>query len=382
MSAVRDAIGEAWAAHGGIRAESTYARTAHQFRVAGEPWASNSDAEDTDGPKIVAAVVEAALRLGWRTYGCVDTTTTKSIWFQDHEPQAANRVGLDTWVFQAPLGALEAAAGATDGAAVHAGIPVPPANAVSVMCLAIRGSSLLRLAAGSISELAPLIETVIAASWPRGSSRPKSARAGRAVDFQLHSTPWYWAEAGALEGRLFVLRMLGVLAAMGWHIVAPAGTVNRRLQNVGLFFERWGGAAAATAAAGPVVRMPVSSHFVGIALEGSALIWLFGDMATIEMLAGVVAAALGRVFGLNRDPVPRRVLPGQGGGGIDMGALEWQLPAALWLPKRHEELIEAHRAVSSVLAALHGAGYNLCMSLDVTTKEDNNDTLFLRSMGV
>ncbi|KAL2914899.1 hypothetical protein HK105_205643 [Polyrhizophydium stewartii] len=145
-------------------------RRAHQFRVAGEPWASNSDAKDTDGPKIVAAVVEAALRLGWRTYACVSTTTTKSIWFQDHEPQAANRVGLDTWVFQAPLGALEAAAGATDGAAVHAGIPVPPANAVSVMCLAIRGSSLLRLAAGSISELAPLIKTVITASWPRGSS--------------------------------------------------------------------------------------------------------------------------------------------------------------------------------------------------------------------
>nr|KAJ3420416.1 hypothetical protein HK105_005694 [Polyrhizophydium stewartii] len=195
-----DAIGEAWATHGGIRSESTYARTAHQFRVAGEPWASNSDAKDTDGPKIVAAVVEAALR----TYACVSTTTTKSIWFQDHEPQAANRVGLDTRVFQAPLGALEAAAGATDGAAVHAGIPVPPANAVSVMCLAIRGLSLLRLAAGSISELALLIEMVIAASWPRGSSRPKSAWAGRAVDFQLHSTPWYWAEAGALEGRLYL----------------------------------------------------------------------------------------------------------------------------------------------------------------------------------
>ncbi|KAL2919394.1 hypothetical protein HK105_201038 [Polyrhizophydium stewartii] len=166
-------------------------------------------------------VTEAVLRLGWRTCACVDTTTTQSIWFQDHEPQATNRVGLDTWVFQAPLGALEAAAGAMDSAAVHAGIPVTPANAVSVMCLAIRGSSLLRLAAGSISELAPLIETVIAASWPSGSSRPKSAQAGRAVDFQLHSTPWYWAEAGALEGRLFVLRMLGMLAAIGWHIVAP-----------------------------------------------------------------------------------------------------------------------------------------------------------------
>ncbi|KAL2913771.1 hypothetical protein HK105_206787 [Polyrhizophydium stewartii] len=165
-------------------------------------------------------VTEAVLRLGWRTCACIDTTTTKSIWFQDHEPQAANRVGLDTWVFQAPLGALEAAAGATDSTAVHAGIPVPPANAMSVMCLAIRGSSLLRLAAGSISELALLIETVIAASWPRGSSRPKSAQVGRVVDFQLHSTPWYWAEAGELEGRLFVLRMLSVLAAIGWHIVA------------------------------------------------------------------------------------------------------------------------------------------------------------------
>ncbi|KAL2914730.1 hypothetical protein HK105_205661 [Polyrhizophydium stewartii] len=363
FEAIRAAIAAAWPP--GLRDE--HARdTSHRFVLAGSPWEPHSDADTAAARRLVTAVVEAVLRVGFNVVACVHLQGGSGAGAQGaaaHEgaPHAVSSASAsapadrpsqsipDTWIFQHALDPDL--------------VPMPSFSRNDMqplVCCAVDSADSLSLHAGP-AELAESLASDLAAVWPQGVRLV----AGSTPTIRFNGAPWRGIGEDSVHCRRLLLAVIASMARSGRRLVASA-QISAVWSTPSLVFE---------ASSDP----PPRSSRSAARLCAVSLV----ETATLRLIPAHDAtddAADSSGDGPHTHAAARAVDAALAACGISaskshfVGVPEWSLKAMDWTASG-APAAAARGLVLSLLEAMHAAGWRIVASCRVTSRADQCDTL-------
>ncbi|KAL2914720.1 hypothetical protein HK105_205651 [Polyrhizophydium stewartii] len=363
FEAIRAAIAAAWPP--GLRDE--HARdSSHRFVLAGSPWEPHSDADTAAARRLVAAVVEAVLRVGFNVVACVHLQGGSGAGAQGaaaHEgaPHAVSSASAsapadrpsqsipDTWIFQHALDPDL--------------VPMPSFSRNDMqplVCCAVDSADSLSLHAGP-AELAESLASDLAAVWPQGVRLV----AGSTPTIRFNGAPWRGIGEDSVHCRRLLLAVIASMARSGRRLVASA-QISAVWSTPSLVFEassdpppRSGSPAARLCAVSLVETATLRLIPAHAATDDAAA--SSGDDPHTHAAARAVDAALA-ACGISASK------------SHFVGVPEWSLKAMDWTASG-APAAAARGLVLSLLEAMHAAGWRIVASCRVTSRADQCDTL-------